>query len=192
MLETQFDLSIPFPDPGAKLTDFQEKVEAACRTAELLGLDTTPTEEDKEIAEAALYTAAELAGDQDKILKKTKDMRPASYHLVNSLLQDYSVRVVENATQIRLLVTNKLIIEAENPDPRIRMRALELLGKITDVGLFTEKSEVTVTHRSTEDLVASIRNKIAAMREPKDITPGANEPITINGEAIDVSKELGI
>lgn len=192
MLETQFDLSIPFPESGAKLTDFQEKVEAACRTAELLGLDTKPTYEDQKLAEAALYTAAELAGDQDKILKQTKDLRPASYHIVNGLLQDYSVRVVENATQIRLLVTNKLIMEAENPDPRVRMKALELLGKITDVGLFTEKSEVTVTHRSTEDLVASVRQKIAALREPKDITPGANEPIVINGEAIDVSEELGL
>ena len=38
------------------------------------------------------------------------------------------------------MVTNKLVLESENPDPRIRMRALELLGKISDVGLFSEKS----------------------------------------------------
>jgi hypothetical protein len=68
------------------------------------------------------------------------------------------------------------------------MKALELLGKITDVGLFTEKSEVTVTHRSTDDLVSSIRSKIAAMREPKDITNAA--PTIINGEVIDAIAEL--
>jgi hypothetical protein len=67
------------------------------------------------------------------------------------------------------------------------MRALELLGKITDVGLFTEKSEVTVTHRSTDDLVESIRQKIERMREPKDITPRA-----IEGEATNVAEELGL
>ena len=97
------------------------------------------------------------------------------------------MQVVENATQVRLLVTNKLILESENPDPRIRMRALELLGKITDVGLFTEKSEVTVTHRSTDELLNNIRSKIAAMREPKDINPPIEGTSTTS-----VADELGI
>ena len=81
------------------------------------------------------------------------------------------------------------LLESDSPDPKVRMRALELLGKITDVGLFTEKSEVTVTHRSTEDLINNVRAKIAALREPKDITP---VPPAIEGEVIDVDAELGL
>lgn len=193
MYEITPDFSIPLPDKGGALSDFKEKVEAACRTAALLGLDEEPDAMDLELAEDAAYSAVNPDADTQKhALQATQDFRPATYGLVNHLLKEYSVRVVENATQIRLLVTNKLILESDNPDPRIRMRALELLGKITDVGLFTEKSEVTVTHRSTEDLVASIRNKIAAMREPKDITPVDETPVIIQGEAVDVSKELGL
>ena len=191
MLEINPDLAIPFPDKGAKLTDFREKVEAACRTAELLDLDDEePVDAEQQAAEEALYALAESSESQVAALNTTKSFTPATYRAVDSLLKEYSVRVVENATQIRLLVTNKLLLESENPDPKIRMRALELLGKITDVGLFTEKSEVTVTHRSTEDLITSIRNKIQLMREPKDIN-GPSQAI-INGQVIDVAEEFDL
>lgn len=66
------------------------------------------------------------------------------------------------------MVTNKLVQETENPDPRIRLRAMELLGKITDVGLFTDKSEVTVTHQTSEDLREQLKGKLRKLR---DVTP---------------------
>jgi hypothetical protein len=42
---------------------------------------------------------------------------------------------------------------------------LELLGKISDVGLFTDRSEVTVTHRSTDDLRSNLQEKLALLRK---------------------------
>jgi hypothetical protein len=86
---------------------------------------------------------------------------------------------------VRHLVTNKLILETENPDPRVRIRALELLGKISDVGLFSEKSEVTVTHQSTDDLKAKLRRKLEKLVNPV-------EEIVLDGEIIDLDVELGI
>ena len=68
---------------------------------------------------------------------------------------------------MRNLVTNKLIIESENPDPRVRMRALELMGKISDVGLFAEKSEVTITHQTTDDIKDRLRGKLAKLVNPE-------------------------
>ena len=56
--------------------------------------------------------------------------------------------------------------DTENDDPRIRIRALELLGKISDVGLFAEKSEVTGTHQSTEDLRNELRGKLEKLVQP--------------------------
>ena len=41
------DFSIPIPLDFVPLQDFREKAEAACRTAEEIGIDTTPTEQDK-------------------------------------------------------------------------------------------------------------------------------------------------
>ena len=181
------DLAIPFPDTNAALKDFHEKAAAACATAVYLGLDMTPDDMDMEIAEDVFLNTLDPAVDQKPIIRQVHT--PATYGLVRNLLNEYAVRTVDNALQIRQLVTNKLILESDNPDPKVRIRALELLGKITDVGLFTEKSEVTVTHRASEDLVASLRAKIQKLKEPKDITP---QKQAIEGEIADVKEELGL
>ena len=55
-------------------------------------------------------------------------------------------------------------------------------------GLFSEKSEVTVTHQSTDDLRDKLRSKLAKLVNPAEDDA---EPILIDGEAIDVSAELG-
>jgi len=107
--------------------------------------------------------------------------------LTNSILTEFGQLVAENASQIRHMVTNKLILETDNPDPRVRIRALELLGKISDVGLFAEKSEVTVTHQSTEDLRLKLRSKLAKLVNPED-----DEAVIIDSEVIDVAEELGV
>ena len=64
-----------------------------------------------------------------------------------------------------------------------------MLGKITDVGLFTEKSEVTITNRSTEDLVNSVRAKIQRLMHPVDIEDV--KEVKVNGETFDLAEELG-
>ena len=107
-LHIEPDLSIPFPDDNPVLADFIEKAQAACNTAELLELDTEPTEEDKLAAEKAVYTVAENQEKANKQLAK-KTQTPAVYKNVKGILDEYSLRVVDNAMQIRLLVTNKLI-----------------------------------------------------------------------------------
>ena len=188
-LHVEPDLSIPFPDDNPVLANFIEKAQAACNTAELLELDMEPTEQDLSTAEKAVYAVAENEEKANKKLVK-QDQKPAVYKSVKSILDEYSLRVVDNAMQIRLLVTNKLILDSDSPDDRTRLRALEMLGKITDVGLFTEKSEVTINHRSTEDLVNSIRSKIHKLMHPDNVTDV--KAVEVNGEAIDVDAELGL
>ena len=87
------------------------------------------------------------------------------------------------------MVTNKLVLETENPDAKVRIRALELLGKISDVGLFAEKSEVTITHQSTDDLKAKLRKKLEKLTQNDE---EVEDVVVIEGESFDVDKELGI
>jgi hypothetical protein len=136
-----------------------------------------------------------VAQDEDQVnkklnSKKASQIKPATYYQVNDILKEFSTKVVENATQIRLLVTNKLLLESENEDPKIRIRALELLGKITDVGLFTEKSEVTINHRSNQELMDSLRAKIHKLMAPTEAEDV--KTIKVNGETVDLDAELGI
>ena len=174
--------------------DLKVRAEAACNTALLLaehGLDITPNKEDKDVAAGI---AIDYAENPEKTSKKASNARiakmtPASLILTNNILQEFGQSVAESATQIRHLVTNKLLLESENPDPRVRIRALELLGKISDVSLFAEKSEVTITHQSTDDLRAKLRQKLEKLVNPPE---ELGAPIVFEGEVIDIDAELGI
>jgi|TARA_R110000765_G_scaffold71852_3_gene139458 hypothetical protein len=188
------------PEVGVPLSvdmpyaDLRVRAEAACNTALYLaehGLDIDPNKEDKDVA-AAL--AIEFAENPQKASKKVTNIRaakmtPASLVLTNSILQEFGTSVAESASQIRHLVTNKLLLESDNPDPRVRIRALELLGKISDVSLFAEKSEVTITHQSTDDLRAKLRVKLEKLVNPD---PELSAPVIIEGTTIDVDAELGL
>ena len=151
------------------------------------GLPIELTLEDQD--HAAKLVAA-YAEDPEKTSKKVTTKRatsltPASLILTDSILKEFGQSVVENSIHIRHLVTNKLLLESENADPRIRLRALELLGKISDVGLFAEKSEITITHQSTDDLRGKLRGKL------EKLVAGEFEVIE-DAELVDVQAELGL
>lgn len=190
-MEPELGVAIPEELPPM---DLKQRTDAASETAKELadhGIDLEPTKEDEDIA-AKLVTA--YADNPDNTSKKVTTKRaatltPASLVLTNNILQEFGHSVVESALQVRHLVTNKLIDETENPDPRVRIRALELLGKISDVGLFAEKSEVTITHQSTDDLRAKLREKLQKLSTSEERT---QEAIVIDGEVLDVDAELGL
>jgi hypothetical protein len=46
-----------------------------------------------------------------------------------------------------------------------QLKALELLGKMSDVGAFTERMEINVTHRTTEELQAELASKLSSYME---------------------------
>lgn len=88
--------------------------------------------------------------------------RSATAVYLRSLIAEYDHEVVQTATQIRMFVTNGLIEEAA-PGNKNRIRALELLGKLSEVGLFTERTEITVRHQSADELESKVREKLARL-----------------------------
>ena len=192
-LEIEPEVGVAISEKAPNL-DLRTRVEAASNTAAMLsehGLEVEPTAEDNEIA--AKLTLA-YADDPEKTSKKVSAKRasslpPAALMATHGILTQFGHSVVESATQVRHLVTNKLIEETENPDPRVRIRALELLGKISDVGLFTEKAEVTITHKTTDELRESLRAKLEKLVRPNEEVEDA---VVIEGDSIDVDAELGL
>ena len=63
------------------------------------------------------------------------------------------------------------------------------MGKISDVGLFAEKSEVTITHQSTDDLREKLRDKLNKLVKVED---SVEEAVIIDGESLNVDEELGL
>lgn len=174
------------------MKDLATKTAAAAKTVEYLhahGLEVEANTEDKDTAAALAVAYAEDPHKTSKAAtpKRVAQLTPATLLLTDRILKDFGHSVVKSATQVRHLVTNKLIEETENPDPRIRIRALELLGKISDVGLFAEKSEVTITHQTSDDLKDKLREKLSRL-----VNPDVEDAVTLDGEMIDVDKELGL
>jgi hypothetical protein len=187
------EIGVPF-SPDMSYMDLRVRAEAACATISELcehGLEVDPSQEDRDVA-AALVTS--YAEDAEKTSKKVTNRRaaaltPASLVLTGNIIKEFGQAVVESSLHIRHMVTNKLILETENPDPRVRIRALELLGKISDVGLFAEKAEVTVTHQTTDDLREKLRIKLMKLVNPEE---EAEDAEIIDVDVVDVDQELGV
>jgi len=103
---------------------------------------------------------------------------------LGSILSEYDKQVVEDSAQLRTYVTNKLVEVSDCGDVKHELRALELLGKISDVGLFAEKTEINVNH-TADSLEHAIKDKIAriiGMKESEIHDAEFNELKEINSD----------
>lgn len=155
------------------------------------GLDVQPTEEELQIVNELAHSFAADPGEFEKVVTphRQSDLTPATTLLIRELLDQFGQNVITSALSIRNYVTNRLMIESDNPDPRIRLRALEKLGTISDVALFTERVEQTVTHQTTDDLRNKLREKFNTIKELR--SAGADSAFSEKEDVIDVEAELG-
>jgi hypothetical protein len=190
------EIGVPMGD-GVASMDLTVRAKTAANTIAHLadhGVNVEPNKEDEDVAARLAMAYAENPENTSRKVTtvRASKLTPPSLLLVNNILQEFGQSIAESATQIRHLVTNKLIEETENPDPRVRIRALELLGKISDVGLFTEKTEITITHQTTDDLKANLRAKLAKLVNPEQGQEDVVDAVVIDGDEIDVDAEFGI
>ena len=158
---------IPLPDDfeAQEPTTLNTKVKVAASTAKVLvegGAEIPVSTPEKIDAEELfkVFTDPEQKGMVNASVNKSLST-PATVKHLYAMLSDYDHQVVQEAVQLRRFVTNKLIEDTGLNDPRHRLKALELLGKISDVGLFSDKTEVIVKHATTEELEKQIRSKLA-------------------------------
>lgn len=86
--------------------------------------------------------------------------KPETVLKLEAIVQTYDHRVIQHADQIRFLVTNKLIELSDARDPKIQLKAVELLGKLADVGMFVEKQEITYKQVSDDELKKKLAEKL--------------------------------
>ena len=171
-LDPEFGMEVP---DEAEYMDLKARVEAACKTINELeyhGLefDDEPDDMDNDIAATLATSYAENVEKTSKALNHSRfnSLTPAVIIQTNDILKEFGHLVATHAAEIRNTVVNKLILETENADARIRIRALELLGKMTDVGLFTERKEITVTHQNAAELREKLREKLEVLKKNAD------------------------
>jgi hypothetical protein len=130
---------------------------------EKLGVD----DDDKALKEAnakaaqkvftALSTNTPVAETKHQLTQiKTPE---AVRHLV-AMLAAYDWEFVEQAKHLRGMAVAKILEETNHPDARVRLKALDMLGRITEVALFTERVEIKKADMSDSDIDKKIKEKL--------------------------------
>lgn len=157
------DDDIPLAEFTPTFVDLRERVQAAVNALDALGVVPEPTEDEK-VAARQMFTESLPATDKQLAY-------PGVVAHLAALLSEYDKTVVQSAAQLRIYITNRLLLESDSEDPRIRIKALEMLGKISDVGLFTDKTEITMRHRPTEELEQMLRERLTRVIDVVPPTP---------------------
>lgn len=146
------DTDIPYAEYPPTFEDLEARVDAAFRSL-------TEIADGVEVTDADIFQAQNIFQGNIKATDTTLSSPGTVVH-IKAILSAYDQAIVQSAVQIRNYVTNKLIEDSANPDPRVRLRCYEMLGKISDVGLFTDKTEVTMRHKPTEELEQLLRERL--------------------------------
>lgn len=115
----------------------------------------------------AVVTHAPVEKQREKLLTLQTPM--AVRHLTG-MLTAYDWEFVHQAKQLRGYAVAQILEETKHPDAKIRLRALEMLGKVTEVALFTDRVEVKKTDLNEADLDAKIKEKLNRFMGVTDAT----------------------
>jgi hypothetical protein len=152
VIEPESGIPFPFDTTPEEITQFRDRAKAAVETIKeivALGGEVEITEEDRTKARGVAASNAPL---------KISEKNAGSLVHLEAILSEYDRDLLNASSRLRSYVTNKLLLETIDEDAKIRLKALELLGKVGSVGLFTERVEVDVKHRSVEQVDAELSN----------------------------------
>lgn len=94
---------------------------------------------------------------------------PEAVRHLTGMLSAYDWEFIEQAKELRGYTVAKLVEETTNSNANIRLKALALLGKVTEVGLFTEQIEVKNAPASDAELDARIKEKLGKFMGVVDV-----------------------
>lgn len=112
---------------------------------------------------AARLAFASVVTDQSEEQQRRALMQirsPKAFEKLSAMLEAHDWDFIQHTRELRSLSVVKLLKETEHHDARIRLRAIELLGKVTEVGLFTDRVEVKHSETSDSELEARIKEKL--------------------------------
>jgi hypothetical protein len=163
------DVPLPFDLSDEQPATHKDAVAVAVNTVDLieeLGGSIEYLNDDLDKAKAL------LKGEGKSKLPKTISAS-AEAKAVTDLVRRHNFPSFGDALEARNFITNKLLLLADCGDPKVELKALELLGKHSDIGIFTERSEITVHHSTSEGLERSIKERIKRLlnADVVDVTP---------------------
>ncbi len=170
-VEPNLDKPIPVVAQPQNGRDLHERAKIAGNTALLLrelGIEENITSEEAD-------KAKEMFAKMEDASKKNTDPGPEEKVLKNvgvalklgGYISEYEKQIVADKIQVRTVVVNRLMEISQDEDNKTALKALELLGKASD--LFTERSEITITHKTSDELKVAIKERIAQLMQMQKI-----------------------
>lgn len=172
---------VPYDTSDDELDVFADKLASIGNTAELLEHLGAPVEATKgSLAEEAALIDKAIA---QQTITPLKSSLPAALG-ASAFLKAYGQSRAFDVDQVRAAITNKLMEIADCGDTKYELRALELLGKHSDIGLFTERSEITVNYSNPDSLEAAIKERVKRLLNA--------DVIDMKPLGMDLEEELGL
>jgi hypothetical protein len=182
MLEHLIEFEPEVGDHSGKPTPLEKEhpadvIDAQVNTTEWLkGLgaadtDTVVTQAEVQAARASFTNLVSAAPAEITHEHLTQIKTPAAVQHLVGMLTAYDWEFVHQARELRGYTVAKLLEECENPNANIRLKALGLLGKVTEVGLFTDKIEVKKTDLTDEEIDKKLKDKLAKFMNVTDAEP---------------------
>ena len=168
-LETTTEHPVPFDLADEQPKTHADSIAIAVNTVDLINeLGPSVDFDNNDLHKAADLLTGTQKSNTPKTVTKSQEAAAAHY-----LVKKFDFQAFEDALQARNFITNKLIELADNGDPKIELKALELLGKHSDIGLFTERSEITIHHTTSQSLENSIKERVKRLlnTDVTDVTP---------------------
>jgi len=160
---------IPVPETGKpSLTSLNkispsETLNAQINTAdwlkEITDADDTIVSKAQE-AKAADAFSALITADPQAQQQLLNLQIPEEIRATVAMVSAYQWRFIEQAEELRSMAVTKIVKETDHPDARIRLKALEMLGKVTEVALFTDRVSVKTEDITDEELEKRIKEKL--------------------------------
>jgi hypothetical protein len=179
--EPSSEYPVPYDLADEELDTFADKLASVANTAELLEELGAPIEvssgslsEEKALIDKAI--------EQQKITP-LKSSLPAALGAA-AFLRAYGQSRALDIETVRAALTNKLLEIADCGETKYELKAIELLGKHSDVGLFTERSEITVNYSNPDSLEAAIKERVKRLLNA--------DVIDIKPLGMDLDEELGL
>lgn len=155
-IEPTKERPVPYDTSEQKPETLIDEMAVAANTVELqlqLGAQLDISEGDMEREKELLRAVTEAR-------KPGPLKEPNTAYAAAAFLRTYGAQLALDAATARAAITNKLMEIANCGDPRYELKALELLGKHSDIGIFTDRSEITVNYKDADDLENAIKERV--------------------------------
>jgi len=179
-IEPTDEYPVPYDTTPEELDSFADKLSSAANTAELLETLGAPVEVDP-------TTLAEEKKLLDDVIDKqnTKNLKnlPTAFGAA-AFLRAYGANRALDINQVRAALTNKLLEIADCGETKFELKAIELLGKHSDIGLFSDRSEINITYNNPESLEKAIKERVKRLLNA--------DVIDMKPLGMDLDEELGL